>query len=83
MPVQIALWGIVLTVSAIVSCFSHKVMGRKFLILITIALLMLQIAADGADDPGATFQDCKLSHGVSLVTACPMYGHILHEYKKC
>ena len=59
-------------------------MGGKFLILITtLALLMLQIAADGADDPGATFQDCKLSHGVSLVTVCSMNGHILHDYTKC
>ena len=62
----------------------YKKMGGKFLILITtLALLMLQIAADGADDPGATFQDCKLSHGVSLVTVCSMNGHILHDYTKC
>ena len=41
-------------------------MSRKlFILMAVLALLMLQI---GAVDPGATFANCKLVEGVSIVT---------------
>ena len=39
--------------------------GNFFILLMVLASLLLQI---GADDPGATFANCKLVERVSIVT---------------
>ena len=39
--------------------------GKLFILMLALGLLMLQI---GAEDPGATFANCKLVERVSIVT---------------